>query len=151
MGVQEMSHRQRRLTPCRLCLELVGRVMEAHQSERVAVLWTCPRSEYARLWPLVDCWPLRRDANLYAGPWPVVCHPPCGPWGKLSWSSRESKSHGIWAMELVHRWGGIVEQPLGSQLFKLHGDGRAVQRILLSDFGFGAPKPTILYEVIRGN
>lgn len=143
-----MSRRQRRLTPYRLCLELVGRVMDAHQCRRVAVLWTCPRSEYSRLWPLTDCWPELRDANTYAGPWPVICHPPCGPWGVYRAVAMESPRHGIRAMELVHRWGGIVEQPRGSQLFKLHGDGRAVQRILMSDYGFASPKPTLLYEVL---
>lgn len=73
--------------------------------------------------PDVDPWDLERDARTYAGPHPVVAHPPCGPWGNLrhlhvpNRERRNDADCGPIAVEQVRRWGGVLEQPAGSRLF----------------------------------
>lgn len=114
---------------------------------RVAVLWVERKSPYWRLWPTVELWGRGRDANTYHGPFPIIAHPPCGPWGKYKTVSQESRSDGIQAMSHVHQWGGIVEQPLGSELFALHGGPGRIAKVNQGDFGHLALKPTLLYIV----
>ncbi len=145
---QKLSHRQRKATPLWFASMLLRRVRRVYGVQTVACLWVAPDSVYKGLRG-TDCWDEDRDARRYAGPGPIIAHPPCGPWGKLAWSSRESKDDGARAMELVHRWGGVVEQPLGSQLFRLHGDERGViEAVNQGDYGHAALKPTLLYWVL---
>jgi len=65
--------------------------------------------------PGVDPWDEPRDARLYAGPHPVVAHPPCQRWGRY-WHGSPSNPHqfekgddgGCFAAALaaVRQWGG---------------------------------------------
>lgn len=78
----------------------------------------------------VDPWDEARDARLYAGPHPVVAHPPCQRWGKL-WAGQplwikhtgERKIKGDddgcfeSALAAVRRWGGVLEHPHGSHAY----------------------------------
>jgi hypothetical protein len=74
--------------------------------------------------PGVDPWDEQRDARLYAGPWPVVAHPPCARWGRYwfggpGWKGpRKVKGDdgGCFASALasVRRWGGVLEHPAQS-------------------------------------
>lgn len=79
--------------------------------------------------PDVDPWDEARDARLYAGPWPVVAHPPCERWGRY-WSGGPSArvrrlkgdDGGCFAAALaaVRRWGGVLEHPEGSHAWRAH-------------------------------
>ena len=69
--------------------------------------------------PDVDPWDEARDARLYAGPWPVVAHPPCQRWCQLAsvnekrWGARIGEDHGCFAAALhaVRTFGGVLEHP----------------------------------------
>jgi hypothetical protein len=71
----------------------------------------------------VDPWPRKRDARAYAGPWPVVAHPPCQRWGRF-WHGSTRNPHrfmlgeddGCFAAALasVRHWGGVLEHPQDS-------------------------------------
>lgn len=75
----------------------------------------------------VDPWDEARDARLYAGPWPVVAHPPCERWGRY-WhggpSARVRRKLGdddgcfSAALASVNRWGGVLEHPEGSHAWR---------------------------------
>jgi len=75
----------------------------------------------------VDPWDEARDARLYAGPWPVVAHPPCARWGRY-WSGGPSAKVRLKlgddggcfaaALEAVRRWGGVLEHPEGSHAWR---------------------------------
>lgn len=55
--------------------------------EMIAALYVETDGAYFGL-PGVDPWDEARDARKYAGPHPVVAHPPCQRWGKLRSSGR---------------------------------------------------------------
>lgn len=87
--------------------------------------------------PGVDPWDEARDARRYAGPHPVVAHPPCQRWGKLwagqpLWIKRtgERKIKGddggcfASALASARRWGGIIEHPWGSHAWAHFGLNR---------------------------
>lgn len=142
---ENLSRYQRRATPIAFARYLVDRVKSEFCCDRVAVLWTERRSPYWKLYPSVELYGLGRNALTYAGPYPVICHPPCGPWGKYKAVSHESRLHGAAAIAIVHKFGGVIEQPLGSTLFREMGDGRTVERVNQLDYGHASLKPTILY------
>lgn len=84
----------------------------------VAALYVDPRGPYPSM-PNVDCWDEQRDAKQYAGPHPVVAHPPCGPWGRLKFlCTKQDPTCGPAAVEAVRRWGGVLEHPEHSTLWK---------------------------------
>lgn len=125
----------------------------------VAALYIDARGHYPKM-PGVDCWDVTHDATRYEGPHPIVAHPACGPWGKLSHMYRGGEGGpelAIRAVEQVRLWGGVLEHPAHSRLWAhcvLPVPGAAAdefggwtERIDQSDFGHVARKPTRIYCV----
>lgn len=81
----------------------------------------------------VDPWDEARDARKYAGPWPVVAHPPCERWGRY-WSGGPSAKvrrikgddAGCFraALVAVRKFGGVLEHPEASHAFAAFGLNR---------------------------
>ncbi len=105
----------------------------------ISALWVRHDSVYRRLG--IECYDRTRDARNYAGPGPVICHPPCGPWGKYWKVSHETVMDGLLAVRMVDRFGGVVEQPEGSALLRY----RPVVVVDQWHFGHMAKKRTMLY------
>lgn len=123
--------------------------------------------------PGVDPWDEQRDARRYAGPWPVVAHPPCQRWGKMwagqpLWIKRtgERKLKGdddgcfASALTYVRQYGGILEHPEHSHAWAHFGLNKPPREggWIMADFyggwtccveqgryGHYARKPTWLY------
>lgn len=87
----------------------------------IAALYIDPRGPYPRMGG-VECWGRSRDARTYAGPWPVVAHPPCGPWGDLRHLYRGTEHDcAPAALDAVRRFGGVLEHPWRSLLWRQYG------------------------------
>jgi len=117
----------------------------------------------------VEPWDEARDARLYAGPHPVVAHPPCQRWGRfwnggMAWQGEPKRlgdDGGCFAAALaaVRRWGGVLEHPAGSLAWKAHGlippheagwsvadwQGGWTCRVEQGHYGHEAQKATWLY------
>lgn len=112
----------------------------------IAALYVEPNGVYANL-AGVDAWDEARDARTYAGPWPVVAHPPCERWGRF-WHGSPRKPHQFklgddngcfdFALASVRRWGGVLEHPADSKAwaaFGLHAPPRSGGWVVADWFG----------------
>lgn len=80
--------------------------------------------------PRIDPWDETRDARLYSGPYPVICHSPCARWSRY-WSGGPSAKvkrklgddDGCFAAALssVRKFGGVLEHPEASHAWKRFG------------------------------
>lgn len=134
---------------------------------RVAALYVEKDGVYSGL-ANVDVWDAERDARLYAGPWPVVAHPPCNRWSRMSrvnakrWGYRLGEDDGCFAAALaaVRAWGGVLEHPAQSLAFPRHGipkppkdgwalttDGDWITEVRQAVYGHRATKRTWLLYV----
>lgn len=122
----------------------------------VSALYVARNSIYKQLG--LDSWDIDRDARAFAGPGPVIAHPPCGHWGRYAHSCRlPGKDCGPIAMEQVRKYGGVLEHPTSSRLFEYCGTprepgqydlyGGMIIRLNQCDWGHEAEKSTCLYVV----
>ena len=139
----------------------------------VAALYVAKGGPYFSL-PDVDPWDEARDARLYAGPHPVVAHPPCQRWGKM-WKGQPGNikrgkvetlgdDGGCFAaaLDAVQRFGGVLEHPEHSHAWRVFGIAKPPRkggwieagdgightcRVEQGQYGHYAPKPTWLYAV----
>lgn len=117
----------------------------------------------------VDPWDVQRDARTYAGPHPVVAHPPCQRWGAMAlvnfvrWGgehNRPGNDGGCFAAALhaVRTFGGVLEHPAASRAWDEFGltkpvgigwhgaiDGGWTCEVWQSAYGHRANKATWLY------
>lgn len=124
--------------------------------QKIPVLFTLPNSEYKKF-SFTDCYDESRNALTYTGDAPIIAHPPCRLWGRLSQFSKAPQVErllAIWTIIQIRKNGGILEHPSGSRLFKkmripLDGSPDNYGGFLISInqhwFGFKARKKTFLY------
>ena len=122
--------------------------------------------------PDVDPWDIKRDARTYAGPHPVVAHPPCERWGRYWYGGPMLHKQGkrkqlgddggcfAFALASVRKWGGVLEHPEASKAWRhcgliapLRGGGWSIADDIggwtccvdQGDYGHRARKATWLY------
>jgi hypothetical protein len=137
----------------------------------VDALYVDPKGIYPRLLGPEHCWDEARDARTYAGPGPVVAHPPCQRWGRY-WSGGPSvrtprllgDDGGCFeaALAAVRQFGGVLEHPEASHAFAAYGLAKPRWRtgwvqagdglghvccVAQGNYGHAARKLTWLYAV----
>jgi hypothetical protein len=128
----------------------------------IAALFVLTNGPYVGL-SNVDPWTVDRDARSYNGPYSVVAHPPCGPWGRLKGQCNQV-DNGCFksALKSVRYFGGVLEHPWNSSAFSVFGlpipqpgqswslpdafGGRSIY-LCQSTYGHLAIKETWLYAV----
>jgi hypothetical protein len=123
--------------------------------------------------PHIDPWDEERDARTYAGPYPIIAHPPCQRWGRYyNGGPMYFRYHGHWlkrgddlgcfaaAIMACRKYGGVVEHPEGSWAWRTFGmvnpprsggwvvadfEGGWTCCVEQGQYGHKARKPTWLY------
>lgn len=121
----------------------------------VAALFVDPHGVYAGL-PDVEVWDEARDARLYAGPHPVVAHPPCARWGSLAYVNQAMHGYQVGddggcfeaALRSVRTYGGVLEHPANSlawSTFQLPRPVRSGWARSLEDSGWSTEVSQVTY------
>jgi hypothetical protein len=123
-----------------------------------AVLFARKNSIYKQF-PELDVFDIKRDARTWQGGLPVIAHPPCRAWGKLRHMANprhDEKQLAILSVDLVRKFGGVLEHPSTSTLWPEKGlpspgnidqFGGFTLPISQNWFGHKAQKNTFLYIV----
>jgi len=123
---------------------------------KFAALFVRDDSSY-KLRKSFESWDAKKNALTHKTDEPVVCHPPCRTWGRLSHMATNAKKGesdlALWSIKKIRKNGGILEHPKGSKLFGLHLPlpnctdeyGGFTITIDQYDFGHVAHKKTNLY------
>lgn len=88
--------------------------------KEVAILFARKDSIYKGL-PGCDVYDIERDALTFPGGLPIVAHPPCRAWGRLRHFAKPrpgEKELALWAVDQIRTWGGVLEHPATSTLWK---------------------------------
>lgn len=123
----------------------------------IAALFVRRKNHYAALG--CDCYDINRDALTWAGGQPGVFHPPCRSWSQLSHFAKPrpgERELAIWSMDMVRKFGGVVEHPYNSRLWRESAClgfgirdqfGGVLVPVQQNWFGHRAQKKTSLYIV----
>ena len=90
------------------------------ERRQIAILFARQDSVY-KDFPDCDVWDIDRDARLWPGGSPIVAHPPCAQWSRLYRFARvdeAEKALAPWAIAQVRKFGGVLEHPYKSRLWK---------------------------------
>jgi hypothetical protein len=121
----------------------------------ISVLFTRKDSVYKSM--NLDCYDIERNALTWAGGNPIIAHPPCRAWGQLAHFANPrpgEKELAIYSINLIRKYGGVLEHPRASKLWKemnlplgkqTDEYGGYTISINQSWFGHKAEKKTLLY------
>jgi len=124
----------------------------------IPILFARSDSNYKNF-PICDIYDIDRDARTWEGGAPGIYHPPCRTWGQMRHMAKpryDEKDLALWSLENVRRFGGVLEHPKNSSLFRLSSFappglidsfGGWILPINQSQFGHKADKATFLYIV----
>lgn len=116
----------------------------------ITVLCIDEKSNYKKIKDQdLDLWDIKRNAYNYNGTNKIIGHPPCQQWSKLKGLAKENKLEkelGLFVWEKVQQYGGIIEHPAGTSLFKYVGaNPKQIIKVNQNWWGFKAKKETLLY------
>jgi len=92
-------------------------------NEQIAVLFARTDSIYKQI-PNIDVWDISRDARKWDGGCSLIAHPPCRAWASLRHCAKPrvgEKDLAILAIKQIREYGGVLEHPYLSTLWKIAG------------------------------